>query len=540
MVNNSWSFQDVTGINGHTFLRCEGSVELGSEGSTLAIDLWASDMSLDDDLRDALGSLDLRTWRFWNSLNPSGSIDQVAITLRSDPGEERARLAVVVEKYRADSGSDRARGDGIRIKPSWFPYQLDNLSGSFSYHDGSIALTNFRAQHDDTVIRFAANSEIRPSGEWSVQFHTLSVDNLVADHDLINALPGTIGPAVARLDPDGDFMLNGRLQLVHRNEHQKQLHASWDFSIETAGGQLGSSTRLENLFGGVRLYGSSDDQGARTHGQIEIDSMQIGDKLLTNISGPIWIDSSQVLLGRLVDPEVAGEGRSRLAGMLAGGTLELDAQLIQGESPRFIAQLQLSDADLAHLGSSLSASGRLTGRADAWLRLRGRLDGIHTWQGHGQVRLRRADLDQAPVIMAVRKLVPRNKPAPSIFSSAEIDLRIVADHIHLEKIRLKGDALSLEGSGWMNMDKEINLRLYTVVGRDEIRIPLIKAVLAEASRSLLEINVKGSLEKPEITSKALPELDDTLQRILANLENRGPTRVPVIARPVEKPGGVQR
>jgi len=92
----------------------------------------------------------------------------------------------------------------------------------------------------------------------------------------------------------------------------------------------------------------------------------------------------------------------------------------------------------------------------------------------------------------------------------------------------------------MNMDKEINLRLYTVVGRDEVRIPLIKAVLTKASRSLLEINVKGSLEKPEITSKALPELDDTLQRILTNLENRGPARVPVIARPVEKPGGVQR
>mgnify|MGYP001369813672 FL=1 len=102
---------------------------------------------------------------------------------------------------------------------------------------------------------------------------------------------------------------------------------------------------------------------------------------------------------------------------------------------------------------------------------------------------------------------------------------------------MRDDALSLEGSGWMNLDKGINLRLYTVVGRDEIRLPLVKAVLAEASRKLLEINVKGSLENPQISSTALPELDDTLQRILVDLENRPPR----IASPIaEEAAGMYR
>ena len=182
----------------------------------------------------------------------------------------------------------------------------------------------------------------------------------------------------------------------------------------------------------------------------------------------------------------------------------------------------------------------MTGRADAWIRIGGKLDGVHTWQGNGQVRLRTADIDEAPLIVAVRNLVPRPEPVPQNTSSTEIDLRIVADHIQLERIHIRGDALSLEGSGWMNLDREINLRLYTVVGRDEIRVPLVKAVLAEASRKLLEINVVGSLEKPEISSTALPELDDTLQRILVDLENRRPAVIPAVASPQPGSGEIFR
>ena len=522
LADKIWQFQDVTGVKGHTFLRCSGNVQMEAQGPRLAIDLSASDMALDDDLRDALGSLDLRTWQFWNSLNPSGSLDQVALTLRREPGESRTRVALVAEKYRTDIDSGPVRGDGIRITPSWFPYQLDNLSGSFSYADGVVALTGFRAQHDDAVIRFAADCQTRPDGEWSVNLRQLAVDNLEVDHDLIDALPGNIGPAVARLDPEGQFMFNGSLKLRHRNSDQQPVHASWDFTIETAGGELGGATRLENLFGGIHLFGTLDDQGARTQGTIEIDSVQLGEKQLTGISGPLWIDRSQLLLGRWVQSFSGTESPRSLVGSFAGGTVQLDAQLIKDSSSRFIAEVRLSDGDLSRFSSSFSTSGRLSGRADAWIRIGGKLDGVHTWKGHGQVRLRTANLHEAPLIMAVRNLLPLAEPVKENTSSTEIDLRIVADHIQLERIHVRGDTLSLEGSGWMNLDRDINLRLYTVVGRDEIRIPLVKAVLAEASRKLLEINVKGSLEKPEISSTALPELDDTLQRILVDLENRPP------------------
>ncbi|MEE2685958.1 MAG: hypothetical protein VYB09_06585 [Planctomycetota bacterium] len=541
LVDKIWKFQDVTGIKGHTFLRCGGSWQMETDGPRLSMELAASDMALDDDLRDALGSLNLRTWQFWNSLNLSGSLDQVALTLRREPGDARTRIALVAEKYRTDIDKGPVRGDGIRITPTWFPYQLDNLSGSFSYADGNITLTGFRAQHDDAVLRFAADCQTRPDGEWSVNLHQLAVDKLAADQDLVRALPGSIGPAVARLQPEGQFMLNGQLQFLHRTTHEQPVHASWNISIETAGGQLGSDgMRMENLFGGIRLFGRWDDQEAHTQGEIEIDSVQLKGKQLTAIRGPLWVDRDQLLLGRWVGSFTGQDTSRRLSGNYVGGTLQLDAQVVKEPTQRFIAEIQLADGDLSHFSRSPEISGRLTGRADAWIRIGGKLDGVHTWQGNGQVRLRTADIDEAPLIVAVRNLVPRPEPVPEHTSSTEIDLRIVADHIQLERIHIRGDALSLEGSGWMNLDREINLRLYTVVGRDEIRVPLVKAVLAEASRRLLEINVAGSLAKPEISSTALPELDDTLQRILVDLENRRPAVIPAVASPQPGSGGVFR
>ncbi len=541
LVDKTWQFQDVTGIKGHTFLRCSGSCQLEAQGPRLAIELSASDMALDDDLRDALGSLNLRTWEFWNTLNLSGSLDQVALTLRREPGDVRTRVALVAEKYRTDIDKGRVRGDGIRITPTWFPYQLDNLSGSLSYKDGNITLSGIRAQHDAAVLRFAADCQTRPDGEWTVSLHQLAVDKLAADQDLVRALPGSIGSAVARLQPDGQFMLNGQLQLLHRITHTQPVHASWNISIETAGGQLGSDgMRMEDLFGGIRLFGRRDDQGAHTQGEIEIDSMHLKGKQLTAIRGPLWVDKNQLLLGRWVGSFTGQETSRRLSGNYLGGSLQLDAQVVKEPTQRFIAEIQLADGDLSRFSKSPVTSGRLTGRADAWIRIGGKLDGIHTWQGNGQVRLRTADIDEAPLIVAVRSLVPRPEPVPRNTSSTEIDLRIVADHIQLERIHIRGDALSLEGSGWMNLDREINLRLYTVVGRDEIRVPFIKAVLAEASRKLLEINVAGSLEKPEISSTALPELDDTLQRILVDLENRRPAVIPAVASPQPGSGEIFR
>jgi len=78
----------------------------------------------------------------------------------------------------------------------------------------------------------------------------------------------------------------------------------------------------------------------------------------------------------------------------------------------------------------------------------------------------------------------------------------------------------LFGTGWMSFDEEINLNFYSRVGRQQLALPFLNTVLSEASKSLLKIEVVGTVSQPRVNGTAFPELDNTMERILKNLEPR--------------------
>jgi hypothetical protein len=114
-------------------------------------------------------------------------------------------------------------------------------------------------------------------------------------------------------------------------------------------------------------------------------------------------------------------------------------------------------------------------------------------------------------------LVSVRPPDTTAFTASDINYRIHSDRVYLDRIRFSGDAISLEGNGWLDFDNKINLSFYTLVGRSELRIPIVSSLLAEASRNLLKIQVVGTLDKPRVSGSAFPELDETMQNILNDL-----------------------
>ena len=87
------------------------------------------------------------------------------------------------------------------------------------------------------------------------------------------------------------------------------------------------------------------------------------------------------------------------------------------------------------------------------------------------------------------------------------------EQIYLDRIDFSGDVLSLKGKGWMDVNRRVNLDFYALVGREEFQLPLVKTLLTQASKNMLQIQAVGTVDQPQLIRKALPELDDTLQRI---------------------------
>ena len=120
---------------------------------------------------------------------------------------------------------------------------------------------------------------------------------------------------------------------------------------------------------------------------------------------------------------------------------------------------------------------------------------------------RRARPTRAPAMREAR--IPRQA-----FVQVRGDFRVRGESIYFDTIDFKGDAISLHGrNSWMNLDRELNLRFYTRVGRSQIQLPLITSLLDEASRNILEIEVGGTLDEPNVRAKGFPEIDETLQQL---------------------------
>jgi hypothetical protein len=140
--------------------------------------------------------------------------------------------------------------------------------------------------------------------------------------------------------------------------------------------------------------------------------------------------------------------------------------------------------------------------------------------GKGTIRLTEADVYELPVMLSMLKILSIRPPDQNAFSDAQIDYRIVGEHFYFDRIVFHGDAVSLRGSGDMNLQSQINLTFYGLVGRGELEIPVVKQVVRAASQQLMLIRVGGTLQVPEPRQEALPALNQALQQIRNELENR--------------------
>ena len=120
-------------------------------------------------------------------------------------------------------------------------------------------------------------------------------------------------------------------------------------------------------------------------------------------------------------------------------------------------------------------------------------------------------------MVALLSVLRLKTPDRTAFHRVDLDFRIKGDHLQFDRIDLTGNAVTLRGRGWANLQQQIHFNFYTVVGRDELVLPLLRTVLAEASRQILEIEVVGTLGQPQVQRTAFPELDATLQRLFPEL-----------------------
>ena len=513
MEGQRWTIRDVSGTNDTGLVRCHGLFEAnGRGGGRLELELTGTDVVLEPELRDALPP-SMR--RIWNDMAPRGSAEFTA-RVRHDVGTRRTEVELEATP----------RGDTVSIEPAWFPYRLERLQGRLALKDGLLRFEGVRGVHARTTVSTEGFCRFTPDGGWHVSFARLTADRFRVDHDVLRALPAGLQRAVADIRLKGLLSVDGALDIYTTAPREVTLPggrsevvpgpaaAAWDMQLDMEQATLDAGVPLEHVSGGIRLRGASDGEAWRTLGDVAIDTATWRGVHLTVLRGPLAIDAAGARFG--APAAVVSEPGSprRLTAQLAGGTLQLDADVAPGEAGQFTVGLALADVDLERLaGDLLGGPSASRGRVHGAIEVSGTRSGTHSLAGRGQVRLRDANLYELPVIVSLLKILRVRAPDRTAFGSSLVDFRIEGPRAYLDTIELSGDAISLVGAGEIDLDSNINLTFRPMMGEAETQLPAMKRFLGGAGGQFMLVHVGGTLAEPVTSTEAFPTLAAAVQKL---------------------------
>ena len=178
--------------------------------------------------------------------------------------------------------------------------------------------------------------------------------------------------------------------------------------------------------------------------------------------------------------------------IFVSGVEPLDAQ------QRAKYRLRLVDSDLQgfllDLGeSNTGASGRLSIQCD----LQGALTNTSALEGQGRGWLRHANLYELPAMIRLFRMLSVT-PGQGAFDSADVQFGIDGERLPIHELLLDGDIVSMRGSGWVNMRRELHLDMFANVGRRGIVGAIFHPISNSGAAKLWQIEVNGTTANPQI------------------------------------------
>ena len=219
----------------------------------------------------------------------------------------------------------------------------------------------------------------------------------------------------------------------------------------------------------------------------------------------------------LVTP--SGTTASRpLTAQVAEGFLEMSGWLQTDPEATYQTAISLRDANLAWIvGTRLPGRQSLSGRLSLNGIFAGKGSTAANMTGRGNLKLENADIHSIPVVFSMAQTSPGTKEQMT-FRSVDVDFELLRNQMRLDRIELCGDSISFLGRGWWTFPSEIQLAFYSLLGRPDRQIPLLSQLLGNASRGLMEIQVSGTLDHPQIQTQALPAVAAIIEQFRHTLQ----------------------
>ncbi|MDY6914531.1 MAG: AsmA-like C-terminal region-containing protein [Planctomycetota bacterium] len=502
--------EQLTGHHGKAQVTASGQVLLFEKNFGLDIQVRAVDVQLDRDLFDALPEALRKTWL---KLSPSGRADMMLSVQQNIPEiSDELGFRFVLD----------ARD--MEITYAGFPYTFRGITGRAIATPGRVILEELTAV--EGPMRASLSGEI-VMGEASDRAElNLKADNIPLDEKLLATVPSDLAPLADRFQPGGNFDVKlDKLCLLRRLEPATQPPAAtaptqpakpsykvtWSaegtMSIKDVIMDIGITNK--EISGTIAGSAASTQDGLGLDAEIKLDRIRIGKQRMTNFRGRLRKGHRSKLV-RIEDLSARSHG-GRLAGF---AEIKLTDPLQYGVSLSVedINLNRLFNAGVADPAKRTGVRGLLMGN----LQLTGAVGSPETRQASGVLIISKGRLYKLPVVLGLLHVLYLSLPSDSAFTEGQLTYYLRRNKLIFREIHLTGPALSIVGSGSMDMKTErLNLTFLTgPPGKLPRMRSLADGLLKSIIREIMEIRVTGSLAKPRMRTVTLRSLEDVIGRLL--------------------------
>ncbi|MFP6703253.1 MAG: hypothetical protein VB861_16015 [Planctomycetaceae bacterium] len=513
-----WTFEKLNGHHRHASVNGSAHFD-GQSGQPrhFALDLDVQHVNLDDQLRNACTK---ELADLWDRIRPSGSLDG-RIEFRRENSQP---VQITIPHFTIDRGT---------LQLTAFPYKLTNVhaSGHYGLTDDNhrrLTLNSLAARHGETRITTGGILEIDNRKDWMIRLESLACNKLVANNDLLQALPPRLRQTLIGLNPQGPFHVGGLIELRGAGEPGFPITAAWNLETRLPGNQLSAGVQLKHVAGRITSRGKWYGQHAEMTGHFALDSATLWGYRFQDIRGPFHYRNHDLVIGssQAFAPKRTRRDnlniplQERVTARAVGGLFTLDAQARIDELSHYHVKMNMSEAKLEQFAKLyLKDPQKLKGVMRGWVDLRGRGNSPADVVGRGQLQVSPAELYQLPIIVQLFDVLSLGPQQQTAFRYAQCDFQVARSRIQFNSIDLVGNSLQLRGRGEATFAGQVGLDFYSMLPTSRLNIPFLQPLITPLTTGWVAVRVDGKTNNPRARIRPAPVLDDALRGFLSALEH---------------------
>jgi hypothetical protein len=538
-------FERVTGRRGAATLAVRGEIDWPRGVPRIVLDASAEALELDDALYDLLPPV---AQRGWDETQPQGTLDAELHydSVAFDAARRRADALATQPPDPAAAPPDPAEPVGLRValKPralsatlKSMPYRLDALTGQIILDDHRVTLSDITGRHGDAKVAVSGSGVLGAMPIW--QFR-LRGDGLPVDDDLRAALPETLAGLVAALKLDGAVSID-LARFTYRAGPPAAAAAGPAAGAASPAPGDAPAPPLDPAATGAAPLAESDPE-IDIEGTVTLDGgrLDVGVPLsdargtfafaaavrqghLESLRGAVALDSMKMagrpatdVRAELLKPPGKSELRmDRMRCDVAGGVMSGQMTLVYPDdgASRYALELVVRDADvrtLAGEGDDAAVNGRLT----ASLSLEGSWGDATLRRGRGDVIVKGREMYRIPLVLGLLQVTNLALPISSPFNEATAVYSLDGARVNFEQIELRASNMLMHGDGWLDFDtKKVALGFSTDNPGGLMKLPFIKELWRGARDEMLKIQVRGTIQEPEVSARSMGTFWTTVDEV---------------------------